>query len=159
MVTLRPANPSDAEVLSALAMRSKAYWGYSPEFMNACRDKLTYTPDDIRSDCSLFVVAEVESRCIGFYSLALLSTGDVELEALFVEPRFIGRGYGRALMHHARHRAAAWGASRLIIQGDPHAASFYRAAGGVYSGRRMSGSIPGRSLPLFIIDLDRADAE
>jgi len=41
----------------------------------------------------------------------------------------------------------------MVIQGDPHATRFYVAAGGVRSGTRPSGSIAGRTLPLFVIAL------
>ncbi len=153
MFTLRPAHPSEAELLSALALRSKAHWGYAPAFLDACRRELTYTEDDIQSDESHFVVAEEESSCIGFYSLVRTSSDVAELDALFVEPSHIGRGLGRALIDHATRLAAGWGISRMIIQGDPHAEAFYRAAGGVRTGYRESGSIPGRYLPLFTIDL------
>ena len=71
-----------------------------------------------------------------------------------VEPEQIGRGVGGALIAHARERARQLGGARLIIQGDPHAEGFYLAAGGKKSGSRESESVPGRRLPLFVIDLD-----
>lgn len=45
------------------------------------------------------------------------------------------------------------GATKLIIQGDPNAERFYLAAGAVLTGTRESGSIPGRYLPTFAINL------
>lgn len=41
----------------------------------------------------------------------------------------------------------------MIIQDDPNAEAFYLAAGGVRTGDRESDSIPGRFLPLFVIDV------
>ena len=41
-----------------------------------------------------------------------------------------------------------------MIQGDPNAADFYRAAGAVQVGERASASVPGRVLPLFELALD-----
>ena len=41
---IRSARPEEAETLSALALRSKAYWGYPADFMEACREELTLTP-------------------------------------------------------------------------------------------------------------------
>jgi GNAT superfamily N-acetyltransferase len=87
------------------------------------------------------------------YALEQLSPTEVELEALFVRPFFIGKGYGRALMEHAKHKAAEMGATSLIIQGDPNAERFYQAAGGKLVGKRKSESIRGRLLPVFEIDL------
>lgn len=154
-MTIRPAYPDEAEMLSALALRSKAYWGYSPDFLQACRAELTYTADMIRSDRLLFAICEVNASCTGFYALRQLSPDEVELEALFVEPAHIGKGYGRTLIEHAKSAAIALGASRMIIQGDPNADRFYLAAGGVLTGQRESGSIPGRFLPVYVIDLSR----
>jgi GNAT superfamily N-acetyltransferase len=150
-VTIRDARENEAELLTGLAFRSKAYWGYSDEFMEACRQELTYTADDIRR--LSFAVAECRSKVVGFYALAASSPDEVELEALFVEPSFIGKGCGRALIEHAKRRAAAGGAARLVLQGDPNAERFYRAAGGEPAGTEESASIPGRSLPLFHIPL------
>jgi hypothetical protein len=57
------------------------------------------------------------------------------------------------LLDHARATASVLGYRTMIIQGDPHAAPFYRAMGGQLIGSRPSASIPGRELPLFRIDL------
>ena len=42
-ITIRLARLDEAEQLTQLALRSKASWGYSEEFMAACRDELTLT--------------------------------------------------------------------------------------------------------------------
>lgn len=78
---------------------------------------------------------------------------EIELDSLFVEPEHIGKGFGRLLIEHAKSTAAKMGATRLIIQGDPNAERFYLAAGAFVTGTRESGSIPGRYLPTFAIDL------
>lgn len=44
--------------------------------------------------------------------------------------------------------------SRLIIQGDPHADSFYLAVGALMCGLHESGRIPNRNLPLRELVLD-----
>lgn len=150
-LTLREARPQEAPLLSALAFRAKAVWGYSHEFMQACRHELTYPASEIARGG--FVVAEEAGGIAGFYALAPAADGAVELEALFVAPEKIGRGIGRTLIEDAKARAVRRGARRLVIQGDPNAARFYAAAGGVPSGSRPSGSIPGRALPVFVIAL------
>ncbi|MCB9101669.1 MAG: GNAT family N-acetyltransferase [Anaerolineales bacterium] len=149
--TIRRAEAHEAQRLSEVAFLSKAYWGYSPEFMAACRRELTFTPAELRDN--LFFVGEVDGKVVGFYGLTPHAPSDIELEALFVEPAYIGQGYGRALMDHAKSTAKSLGAAALIIQGDPHAAPFYRAAGGQQTGQKESGSIPGRYLPMFVIQL------
>lgn len=152
-LTVRAAVHSEATAISSLAMRSKAHWGYSDEFMQACREELTYSKSEIESEHYEFFVCEAECRIVGFYALKLTGAGDAELEAVFVEPKMIGRGIGRRLIEHAKAKASDLGIRQIIIQGDPNAESFCEAAGGVRDGRRKSSSIPGRFLPIFRIDL------
>ncbi len=151
-VTLRPAAPWEADRLTALALRSKACWGHGDDFMAACRAELTVSAREIRDGPARYVIAGRGARVVGFRALAPGScAGDHELEALFVEPAHLGTGVGRALLRHALAAAEAGGGRHLVIQGDPHAAGFYRAAGGVPAGSRESASVPGRHLPLFTI--------
>ncbi|HEY0681476.1 MAG TPA: GNAT family N-acetyltransferase [Steroidobacter sp.] len=151
--TVRPARPDEARLLSDLALRSKAHWGYSAEFLAAVRNELSYRVEQIESADMSFTVLEVDGAPVGFYALKLLTATEVELDSLFVEPHFIGRGLGRKLIEHAKLAATGLGARRMIIQGDPNATAFYVAAGGVLTGTRESGSIPGRLLPTFAIEL------
>ncbi len=154
---VRAAAHGEAAALSSLAMRSKAHWGYSDEFMTACREELTYSGSQIESDNYEFFVCQSEGRIAGFYALKLLTPSSAELEALFVEPDMIGRGLGRTLIEHAKEKAYDLGIRQLVIQGDPNAETFYVAAGGARDGQRESGSIPGRFLPIFRINLLRAN--
>lgn len=149
---IRPAVAGEAARLSALALRSKAHWGYDAKFIAACRAELTFDSNYLCSN-SVFV-AEVGGKSVGFYALERLSDTEAELGALFVEPENIGFGFGRALMSHAKKTAVELGFASIVIQGDPNASDFYRADGGVQFGRRPSRSIPNRLLPLFRIKLD-----
>lgn len=152
-IVIRNARRDEASELSGLAMRSKAYWGYSREFMDACREELSVPQSHLENSRFCYVVAEHHGVIVGYYALERLSAAEFELEALFVEPRYIGSGIGRALITHAKKRAETAGGRTLIIQGDPNAENFYRAAGGRLTGKRESASIPGRFLPIFKICL------
>jgi len=153
LTTIRNAEGHEAAKLSSLAIRSKAYWGYTREFMEACREELTVTSDEINSANFQYVVAEYGTKIVGFYAIEHLASSEYELEALFVEPDYIGAGIGRALMNHAKKTVKEMGGRTLLIQGDPNAEKFYRASGGELVGERESASIPGRSLPVFKIEL------
>ena len=152
-VKIRAANINEAEALTGLAIRSKAYWGYPQSFMEACRNELTVTVQALTSADFHYLVAEKDSRLLGYYAIEKLADREFELEALFVEPDFIGKGIGRALMDHAKKLVKKLGGGSLTIQGDPNTEKFYLAAGGNPAGSRESSSIPGRSLPLFTINL------
>lgn len=43
-VSIRPATPDEALAITRVALRSKAYWGYSTDFMESARSELTLTP-------------------------------------------------------------------------------------------------------------------
>lgn len=150
-IVIRPANGGEAELLSKLALRSKAHWGYSKEFIRACRKELTYGSDYLRKN-PVFV-AEADGTVVGFYTLERVSKNEAELGAMFVEPDCIGLGFGRALISHAKKTASMLGIGAIVIQGDPNAVNFYQAAGATLCGERESGSVPGRMLPLFRIAL------
>ncbi len=150
---IREALRQEAKLLSRLALRSKGHWGYSQDFLDACRSELTVDASRLGTDDYQCVVALDGESIIGFYILERLSAGAYELQALFVEPEHIGSGVGRSLIQHAVRRLSEHGAERLTIQGDPHATEFYVAAGARQVGTRESGSIPGRELPLFEIEI------
>lgn len=147
---VRPARPDEAEVLSALAFRSKASWGYDTRLMDACRDELTVTRDAIeRGD--VFVL-EAAGRVIGYYSFAVWK-GDLELGHFFVEPGATGRAVGRALWIDAVRRATARGVPRLLIQSDPNAEGFYLKLGAERIDVVPSQALAGRLLPLLLYPL------
>ena len=148
---IRQALPSEVEYLSELAFRSKSYWGYSDQFMQACRQELTV--DEYYIENNPTFVIEAAGNTVGFYALEHISASEVELSLLFVDPTFIGKGYGRKLMTHAQEKARRLGYGKMIIQGDPNAERFYRSAGGSVIGTRKSASILDRELPIFCINL------
>ncbi len=150
-VVLRHARPDELAALTALARRSKAHWGYSEAFMDACREALTVEPQLLLD--GEVVLAQGPEGPLGFYALGWLDERDVELDLLFIEPAAIGQGIGRRLVEHAKQAARARGRRRMIVQGDPHAEGFYRAMGGERAGERASASIQDRMLPVFVIDL------
>lgn len=150
MITLRGPQIAELAVLSGLCLRSKAHWGYDAQFMAACVEELTLTPDELST--TDVAVAETEGQVIGLVQIAV---GDAvaDLLKLFVDPAHMGKGAGRILMEWAIVTARAKGARDMTIEADPDAAPFYRAMGAVLVGSAPSGSIPGRHLPLLRLAL------
>lgn len=149
MIPLRRAEPADAEALSALALRSKAHWGYDEGFMERCRPLLAVSAAYVREND--VIVAIPADGIVGFCSI-VAGPDEVELDMLFVEPAWIGRGVGRALLEHALARAAGT-ARRMVVESDPQAEEFYARHGGVRFGWRASSVEPGRYLPLLAFDI------
>jgi GNAT superfamily N-acetyltransferase len=144
---IRRARPAEAAVLSALALRSKAHWGYDADFLAACQDDLTLSADDIAT--SAVYVFDGASAPLGFYRLVLQDGSVAELDALFVEPTAMGQGVGRSLWRHAVATAATLECSELVWQSDPQAVGFYLAMGARRAGESESTVTPGRMLPLM----------
>ncbi|MGW2995026.1 GNAT family N-acetyltransferase, partial [Streptomyces sp. NPDC001193] len=128
MAKLRAARPGEAQELTALVLRSKAYWGYDAAFLASCVPELEIAAGDVAD--RRIVVAEdaTDGRVLGLASLEG-APPVARLGLLFVEPEAIGRGVGRRLYRDALRRAAGLGFRRLLIDADPHAAGFYRAMG------------------------------
>ena len=153
---LRLARAEECTGLSALALRSKAHWGYDDAFVQACRTGLAVDPEAARAG-RVVVLVEADTP-LGFYALAPGERpGETELSLLFVEPAAIGHGIGRALWEHAVAKARADGAKRLKIESDPFAVSFYHAVGATLTGEVRAGvrATDGseRQLPVLQFDL------
>jgi N-acetylglutamate synthase-like GNAT family acetyltransferase len=149
-LTFRAALPDEVDALTELVIRSKAHWGYSDEFMESCRAELTIHPDQIAP--SRITVAEAEGRVVAVASLE----GEPlqgELGSLFVDPDMIGKGVGRGLFGHMADVARGIGIRTLVLDADPNAEPFYEAMGFVCVGVVSSGSIPGRTLNRYALDL------
>jgi len=147
---IRAARHDETQLLSDLAFRSKAHWGYDDTFMAACREELTVTAGGI-ARCPTFVYGNGTAR--GFYQLTFADkTADVAL--LFVDPPAIGRGVGRELWRHlvaqARHACAA----SITIEADPDPEGFHLRMGAIRVGTAPSASIRDRQLPLLAFAID-----
>jgi GNAT superfamily N-acetyltransferase len=143
---IRPAMESEAALLSELARRSKAHWGYAAEALERWRAELAVSADSIR-DRPAFVAA-LPGMIVGFYTLQP-SESAWELDNLWVLPDFMHRGIGRALLSHALETAARGGAREVTVDADPHAERFYLDCGAVRRGAvsaPISGE-PGRVRP------------
>ncbi len=151
--SIRKALPHENEQLSALAIRSKAHWGYSEEFLRDCIDELSYTSEQILNSDNWFYVVCLQDQLQAFYQLVKIKEDVLELEALFVDPAFVGQGLGKVLFEHAVQLATRMGYSKIDIQSDPNATEFYFKMGCVQVGELESQSIPGRFLPLMSFDL------
>jgi uncharacterized protein len=146
-VGIRKARPGEAALLSALAMESKAHWGYSVEVLEKWRPDLTITPEDIVKHPTY--VAETGGRVVGFYMLHM-TTPLQTLEHLWIHPASLRRGVGTQLINHALAPTRdGRGAVRVVA--DPFAAGFYEHHGGVRTDF-VAAPIPGmpdRTLPVY----------
>jgi ribosomal protein S18 acetylase RimI-like enzyme len=150
-ILIRKAVPSDHHELTRLAHAAKRHWGYSDELLALWKDSLTITADDLRED--LVFCAERDGVIAGFCSTS--GDGAVrEVEHLWVMPRHIGSGLGRALLEHVIHELRAAGVERLRIESDPNAVGFYEKMGACRIGD-VPATPAGRTLPLLELVITR----
>ena len=148
-ISVRSARVGESESLTALCVRSKAHWGYDEAFMRRSAPSLTVSEAEIVERRVL--VAERQGLVFGVARVE----PDGELGLMFVDPRTINRGVGRALFEAAVALARRLGAKRMAILADPNAAPFYERMGARFVSHAPSDAIPGRTLPLYEYDLTK----
>lgn len=142
---VRPAAESEAELLTEIAHRAKRHWGYTDDLIELWRADLSLDAEFIGS-YPVFCV-ESEEGVDGFYALS--GKGRVfELEHMWVDPKAMGRGVGRALFEHALAAVSSSGGEVLRIASDPNAEGFYTKLGARRIGE-VEATPPGRKLPLL----------
>lgn len=144
---LRPACLDDVEELSGLCLRSKALWGYSDEMLDAFRPELEITTDMIRT--SQIQVVEQNGQLVAMARLVGCCQGSSEawLEALFVDPEWLGQGLGQTLFKWAVERCRNADVVSLLMDADPNAEAFYLRMGACRVGEVASTCRGSRLLP------------
>ena len=137
---------TDAEEITELTIRSKDFWGYGKKQMEEWREELTITPKYINEN-QVFKITKDESL-IGFYAYSPMNPNIVKLNFLFVEPNFIGKGYGKILMNHFLNRIENDNFKIATLNADPNAEKFYKNFGFEIVGK-LDSSIQDRFLPIM----------
>ncbi len=125
---------NEHKTITKITKSSKAYWGYQQEWMQMWEDELTISPDYIRGN--KVYKATYNAKIAGYYSLSFINDKVAELDNLFVLPKFIGKGIGKKLMHHAIETAQFLGLHQIVLEADPNAVGFYEKLGFVVVGKK-----------------------
>jgi hypothetical protein len=143
-VNIRRAVSKDANELSQLAMRSKAYWPYPADYLEKCVEALRIDENYIQN-WPVFV-GESDQRSFGFFALKNIA-GENRLDHLWIDPPFIKMGFGKSLFHRSVQEAQLlkWNSFRLAA--DPYALDFYLRLGGHQIGTVQSRIKPDLFLP------------
>jgi GNAT superfamily N-acetyltransferase len=141
----------ELDSLNQLTGRSVLHWGYEPEFLDWEPEAITLTAHALEQD-PVFVL-EVDGVVAGYYQLSGTSD-DLALDKLFVDPAFIGKGFGKQLWNHVLSAARELGASGFGFYSDPNAAGFYKAMGAEWV-REETTTRPGWKLQVFRYELNR----
>lgn len=130
-IEIRPAVAADVPALRELYRRSS---------MANVGDRVLFARHPELLDWSDLPVGEGrtwvgvgDGSVVGFATLRLGETA-AELEDLFVDPDYMGRGVGRALVEGIAALARAAGRRFVEVDANPHAAIFYTSVGFVAVG-------------------------
>src|SRR4051812_45317046 len=122
-VVIRPARQAERSRLEALQWRASLANSGDRDALLAHPDAISLPLEQL-ADGHVFV-AEQDDVVVGFAAIVARPDGNMELDALFVEPGLWKQGVGRLLVEYCADVARA-GASRILhVVGNPHAEGFY----------------------------------
>lgn len=143
------AQTKDIPRLLELALKSKAHWGYDAAFLKDCEPDLLVAKQDIEK--GWVQILKKQNEWIGYYGFSMNPT--LELSDFFIDPNFIGKGYGKFLWNHAIQFARQNNWTHFQIVSDPNALEFYLNMGAVDTGELAPPASTGRRLPILKLDL------
>jgi len=143
---IEKANRTDANKITDLTIRSKDFWNYGAEQIAQWKDDLTITSEYI--DKNEVFKLSIEKEIIGFYAFNSENKSTVKLNFLFLEPNFIGKGYGKILLNDFLKRMNETDYEKVTLDADPNAEQFYARVGFKVVGKLKS-SIKDRYLPIM----------
>ncbi|CAM1351307.1 GNAT family N-acetyltransferase [Tenacibaculum insulae] len=146
------ATIKDVDLLTNIALISKAHWGYSNELIESWRTDLTVTLKMIEEAMVYKFIQN--NKIAGFYILNQSKENNIELEMLFILPEFIGKGIGKKLLLHAFKESQRLNTNTITLLADPNAIAFYKSQGFKIIDKKES-TIPNRFLPIMQKDLTR----
>ena len=136
--------------LTTITKMSKAYWDYSEQELENWSELLTITEEYIQS-YAVYKLVDGE-KIIGYYSYFEIDEDAIKLDALFIAPKQIGKGFGKLLIADFLERIKSTRIEKIILDSDPNVEMFYAKFGFVKIGL-IATSIKERYLPLMELKL------
>jgi ribosomal protein S18 acetylase RimI-like enzyme len=148
MLSIRRATACEWQLLSDIAYKSEAYWGYEFDYMEKFKSLYKVTGDFISNNQAY--VIEDHNSVVGFYGL-LVNGKVISLEYFFIEPQSIGRGYGKLLWNHLVNTTCKnLGIYEFVIVTSPQAKNFYIKLGAIFLREVESLLKKGRMIPQLL---------
>ena len=140
-VTFRYGLPGECAALETLQRRASLEWEEYRADLLAHPEAIALPLAQLAEN--LVRVAETDSQAVGFSVVVPKEAGISDLDGLFVEPAWWGRGIGRLLIADALLLATRQGAHTLEVVGNPRARGFYERCGFVEFGQTATQFGPG----------------
>ncbi len=150
---IEKANRTDAEKITNLTIRSKNYWNYGDKQIAEWKDELTITSKYV-DDNQVYKLTK-DNELIGFYAFQPKNNKIIKLNFLFIEPKYIGKEYGKLLMTDFLKRIEETDYEKITLDADPNAEKFYERVGFKTVGKLKS-SIKNRFLPIMEMEIKLA---
>ena len=147
MKSIVRAETKDSLILTNIAIRSEAYWGYDFEFMEKFKTMYKVSEDFIENNPT-YIIRD-EDIIVGFYGI-LIDEREISLEYLFIEPQYIGKGYGKMLWNHMISECRALNIKEFTLVTSQQAKEFYIKLGAKICGEVDSLVIKERKVPKLI---------
>lgn len=152
MVNIRGAKVDEYEILTDIAIKSEAYWGYDSDYMDKFKSIYNVSEEFIRSNPTVLI--EEDNSIIGFYGL-ICKDNETSLEYFFIEPKYIGKGYGKLLWNYLVSDCKNLGIENFDIVTSPQAKEFYVKMGAIPCGEVESLLKKGRIIPQLIYRVEK----
>jgi len=124
---IRLGRPADLGALTDIYRRASLSNPGDRDRLLAHPEYLVLEPDGLTEGRTH--VAEENGSVVGFATWAETNDGSIELEDLFVDPKWMRRGIATALVSRICDVLRSQGADTLEVTASPDALDFYRAAG------------------------------
>lgn len=125
---LRDALPEDHPALRSIFERASLSNEGDRPLLLANPEHLVWHEPTSGGSFRVRVAVTADGVIAGFATVVIVPV-DAELDDVFVDPEFMRRGIGLALVRDAARLAGEAGCSALAVTANPHAAAFYAAAG------------------------------
>lgn len=147
MQCIRNAIANEYKILTDIAIKSEAYWGYDSDYMDKFKSIYKVSEEFINNNPT--VIIEEDENIIGFYGV-LIEKNETSLEYFFIEPKYIGLGYGKILWSYLVKDCKNLGIKEFSIVTSPQAKEFYVKMGAIPYGEIESLLKKGRIIPQLI---------
>jgi GNAT superfamily N-acetyltransferase len=132
---IETASAADSDELADLHRRSSLVHEETREILLVRPDLFGVSPAAL--EAGHVRVVRRDGRILGFATLLPAANGTGELEDMFVDPEYMRRGIGRALIDDVMARARTQGMRRIEVDANPGALAFYEAVGFTMMGRKQ----------------------
>src|SRR5689334_3687801 len=121
-ITVRPAELADLDAIQEVFREASLSNAGDRAALLVHPEVLLFVPDSVIEGRTR-VAVDAEGTVVGFATVAL-EDGMLELEDLFVDPRWMRQGIGRQLIEDVLDLARRLAARSIHVTGNPHAAEF-----------------------------------